>query len=65
MPTNLAIDDNLLDLAKKVGKHKTKKAACDRGPSRIYSEKQIEVKEVFGSIDYDDSYDFKQQRKRL
>lgn len=66
MPTNLAIDDNLLDLAKKVGKHKTKKAAVTEALQEyIQRRKQIEVKDVFGSIDYDDSYDFKQQRKRL
>ncbi|HHS12936.1 MAG TPA: type II toxin-antitoxin system VapB family antitoxin, partial [bacterium] len=27
MPTNLAIDDQLIENARKIGKHKTKKAA--------------------------------------
>jgi Arc/MetJ family transcription regulator len=66
MPTNLAIDDNLLEQAKKIGKHKTKKAAVTEALQEyIQRRKQIEVKEVFGSIDYDDSYDYKQQRKKL
>ncbi len=30
MPTNLAIDDKLLETAKRIGKHKTKKDCSDR-----------------------------------
>lgn len=35
MPTNLAIDDKLINEAKRLGNHKTKKSAV-RGLSRIY-----------------------------
>ncbi len=28
MPSNLAIDDSLLEMAKSISKHKTKKAGC-------------------------------------
>jgi Arc/MetJ family transcription regulator len=66
MPTNLAIDDELLEQAKKIGKHKTKKAAVTEALHEyIMRRKQLEMTEVFGAIDYDEAYDYKQQRKKL
>jgi len=63
MPTNLAINDDLLEQAKVVGKHKTKKAAVTEALEEyIQRRKQTEVIKVFGSIDYDESYDYKKQR---
>lgn len=65
MPTNLAINDELLEQAKAIGKHKTKKAAVTEALEEyIQRRKQIEVTKVFGSIDYDTSYDYKAQRKK-
>jgi hypothetical protein len=64
MPTNLAIDDELLEQAKKIGKHKTKKAAVTEALQEyIMRRKQLEITGVFGTIDYDEAYDYKQQRK--
>jgi hypothetical protein len=64
MPTNLAIDDNLLEEAKIIGKHKTKKAAVTEALKEyIQRRKQISIIEVFGTIEYEDSYDYKQQRR--
>lgn len=63
MPTNLAINDDLLEQAKIVGRHKTKKAAVTEALEEyIQRRKQTEVIKVFGSIDYDESYDYKKQR---
>lgn len=63
MPTNLAISDDLLEQAKVVGRHKTKKAAVTEALEEyIQRRKQTEVIKVFGSIDYDESYDYKKQR---
>jgi len=65
MPTNLAIDDKLIEEAKAVGKHKTKKAAVTEALEEyIRRRKQLEITKLFGSIDYDESYDYKAQRKR-
>jgi hypothetical protein len=65
MPTNLAIDDSLLEEAKNIGKHKTKKAAVTEALQEyIQRRKQLEIVEVFGTVDYDKSYDYKQQRKK-
>jgi hypothetical protein len=65
MPTNLAIDDGLLEQAKVIGKHRTKKAAVTEALEEyIRKRKQTEVTKVFGSIDYDESYDYKEQRRK-
>jgi len=65
MPTNLAIDDGLLEQAKIIGKHRTKKAAVTEALEEyIRKRKQIEVTKVFGSIDYDESYYYKEQRRK-
>lgn len=65
MPTNLAIDDALLEQAKTIGRHKTKKAAVTEALEEyVRRRRQIEVTKVFGSIDYDESYDYKEQRRR-
>ena len=63
MPTNLAIDDNLLEMAKNIGKHKTKRAAVTEALEEyIQRRKQIKIKTMFGKIDYDKEYDYKKQR---
>lgn len=63
MPTNLAIDDNLLEMAKNIGKHKTKRAAVTEALEEyIQRRKQIKISKMFGTVDYDKEYDFKKQR---
>ncbi|MCH6575583.1 MAG: type II toxin-antitoxin system VapB family antitoxin [Bacteroidetes bacterium] len=64
MPTNLAIDDKLIKEAVEIGKHKTKKAAVTEALQEyILKRKQTMVREIFGKIDYDTSYNYKKQRK--
>jgi len=63
MPTNLAIDDNLLNLAKKIGKHKTKRAVVNEALQEyIQRRKQFEITKLFGKVEYDENYDYKAQR---
>jgi hypothetical protein len=65
MPTNLAINDDLLEQEKFAGKHKTKKAAVTEALEEyIQRRKQTELIKIFGLIDYDESYDYKKQRKK-
>jgi hypothetical protein len=65
MATNLAIDDGLLKEAQFIGKHKTKKAAVNAALEEyIRRRKQLEIIDLFGKIDYDDDYDYKEGRKR-
>ncbi len=57
MPTNLAIDDKLLEMAKDIGKHKTKKAVVTEAPQEyIQRRKQFQITKLFGSVEYDEEY---------
>ena len=63
MPTNLAIDDKLLNTAKRVGKHKTKKGVVTEALIEyIQRREQLKVLGLFGSIDYELDYDYKAHR---
>ena len=63
MPTNLAIDDKLINEAKTVGQHKTKKEAVTAALEKyVQWHKQQEILEHFGTIDFDPEYDYKKVR---
>lgn len=64
MPTNLAIDDSLLEEAQKLGHHRTKKETVNAALDEyIKRRKQQEILSLFGRIDYHDDYDYKHERK--
>jgi len=64
MATNLAIDDKLINEARRIGKHKTKKEAVSAALKEyVDRRKQLEILELFGTIDYDPTYDYKKMRK--
>jgi Arc/MetJ family transcription regulator len=64
MPTNLAIDDRLIDEAQKLGNHRTKKEAVTAALGEyIQRRKQQRIISLFGTIDYDDTYDYKRARR--
>ena len=63
MPTNLDINDRLIEEAVRVGGHRTKKAAVtDALEEYVRRHKQREIISLFGTIDYDPDYDYKKQR---
>ncbi len=63
MATNLAIDDWLIEEAKILGKHRTKKGAVTEALQEyIQRRKQSEILNLFKTIDYDQDYDYKKQR---
>jgi len=65
MPTNLALDDNLIEEARRIGHHKTKKEAVTTALSEyIAHRKRLEILASFGTIDFDHKYDYKAERKR-
>ena len=65
MPSNLAIDDKLLEEALKVGGHRTKKETVNEALREYISRRnQAHIVELFGTIDYDRDYDYKKQRRR-
>ena len=65
MATNLAIDEELLAQALKAGGFKTKKATVNEALREfVQRRRQIEILELFGSVEFDEEYDHKQGRTR-
>lgn len=65
MATNLAIDSSLIETARVIGRHKTKRAAVIEALNEyILRRKQLGVLEFFDKVDYDREYNFKKQRKK-
>ena len=65
VPTNLALDDRLLNEALKVGGKGTKKATVTEALEEYISRrKQARVLDLFGTIEYDSHHDYKKQRRR-
>jgi len=63
MPTNLAIDDELLDEALRIGGHRTKKATVTEAlVEYIQRRRQAKIVSLFGRIEYDETYDYKRHR---
>jgi Arc/MetJ family transcription regulator len=64
MPTNLAIDENLLKEALKIGGHKTKKNTVNEALKEyILKRKQKDILSLFGKMDMEPTYDYKKARK--
>jgi hypothetical protein len=62
--TNLAIDDALIEAAREIGHHTTKKAAVTAALEEyIQRRKQLEIFDLFGTIDYYEDYDYKKNRQ--
>jgi Arc/MetJ family transcription regulator len=65
MATNLALDDTLIDEARRIGKHKTKKEAVNAALTEyIARHKQLEILQYFGKLEYQEDYDYKKLRSR-
>ena len=65
MPTNLAIDDRLIEEARRLGHFKTKKAAVTAALDEfIRRRKQLRILKLEGSVDYAPDYDHKTARNR-
>lgn len=64
MPTNLAIDDKLIDEARRIGRHATKKAAVTAALDEyVRWRKQLKILDHFGAFDFDPAYDYKKLRR--
>ena len=63
--TNLAIDDRLLNAAVRVGGLRTKKDTVTQAlVEYVQRRKQARILDLFGKVDFDLKYDYKQQRRR-
>jgi Arc/MetJ family transcription regulator len=64
MPTNLAIDDQLLDQARTVGGYKTKRETVNEALREFIQRRQrLELVKLFGKVSYDPKYDYKKERR--
>ena len=65
MPTNLAIDDHLLDEALRLGGHRTKKDTVTEALQEyVLRRRQRRLLDLFGKIDFDANFDYKKARRR-
>lgn len=64
MPTNLAIDDQLLDQARSVGGYRTKRETVNEALREFIQRRQrLELAKLAGKIGYDPNYDYKRERR--
>lgn len=64
MSTNLEIDNNLIQEALKLSRHRTKRAVVEEALQEyVQRHKQLTITELFGTIEYEDDYDYKEQRR--
>jgi Arc/MetJ family transcription regulator len=65
MATNLALDDSLIEEARRAGGHKTKKEAVTAALAEyVKRRKQLRIQDAFGTVDFDPKYDYKAERHR-
>jgi len=65
MATNLAIDDELLNEALRVGGERTKKDTVTQALREfVQRRKQARILDLFGNVDFNPKYDYKRQRRR-
>ena len=65
MPTNLALDDRLIEEAVQMGNHRTKKEAVTAALKEyVQARKRRGILDLVGKVDYYDDYDPKRLRDR-
>jgi Arc/MetJ family transcription regulator len=65
MPTNLAIDDDLLSEALKVGGRRTKRETVNEALAEyIQRRKRGRFVKLFGTVDFRPDWDYKKARRR-
>jgi hypothetical protein len=65
MATNLSIDPKLIDKALEVSGERTKKAAVTKALQEFIARRQQKnLVELFGKLEWDESFDYKRERQR-
>jgi Arc/MetJ family transcription regulator len=64
MPTNLVIDDQLLDQARSIGGYRTKRETVNEALREFIQRRQrLELAKLAGRVEYDPKYDYKKERR--
>jgi Arc/MetJ family transcription regulator len=64
MATNLALDDRLIEDAKRIGGHKTKKEAVTAALDEyVRRREQLAILDLAGKLEYRPDYSYKQLRR--
>jgi Arc/MetJ family transcription regulator len=62
--TNLDLDDKLIETARRLGGHKTKRDTVTRALQEyVRWLRQQNILQEFGQVDYEPGYDYKKQRR--
>ncbi len=65
MPTNLHLDDKLIEEARRLGKHKTKRAAVAAAlEAYVRRLQQLSILEFEGKIEFHPDWDYKAGRRK-
>ena len=65
MATNPALDDRLIERARAVGEHKTKKEAVTAALKEYVARReQVSILKLIGKIDFDPAYHYRNARRR-
>lgn len=65
MATNLALDDRLIEQARRAGGHRTKKEAVTAALKEyVQRRRQQRILDLAGQIEYEPDYDYKDLRRR-
>jgi Arc/MetJ family transcription regulator len=63
--TNLALDDRLIEEARQIGRHKTKKEAVTAALQEyVRRRRQLGLLDLFGTVEFSPGYDYKRERQR-
>lgn len=65
VPTNLAIDDNLLERAKRLGKHRSKRETVNVALREYVRRREmLKLLDAFGTVELDPTWDYKRERRK-
>lgn len=65
MATNLALDDRLIERARRIGGHRTKKEAVTAALKEyVQRRRQQRILDLVGQIQYEPDYDYKALRRQ-
>ncbi len=65
MATNLSLDDDLVNEAKELGGHRTKREAVNEALAEyVARRRRRSLLDLFGKMDWDPDYDYKAERSR-